>query len=172
MCGKGHVTDSPAHVYPQKRKGRQCNSTGIHWKRWSLSSTSAVKTGAVTLKTFPFQCRSVFWSMVNLFLYSDYYPGVLLIFTLISRHGYVFRLPFIRGESTADMSTGLILGWCAANDRETALLSKDVSHLLGANLEQDCFLQKEARVCVSNAFVMEDSKFKWCFILLWKINKW
>ena len=31
-------------------------------------------------------------------------------------------------------------------------------------------LQKEARVCVSNAFVIEDSKFKWCF-LFWKISK-
>ena len=37
--------------------------------------------------------------------------------------------------------------------------------------KQDCFLQKEARVCVSNAFVIEDSKFKWCF-LLWKMSKW
>ena len=27
---------------------------------------------------------------------------------------------------------------------------------------QNCFLQKEARVCVSNGFVTEDSKFKWC----------
>ena len=26
--------------------------------------------------------------------------------------------------------------------------------------QQDCFLQKEARVCVSNAFVLEDSMFK------------
>ena len=26
--------------------------------------------------------------------------------------------------------------------------------------KQDCFLQKEARVCVSNAFVLEDSMFK------------
>ena len=25
---------------------------------------------------------------------------------------------------------------------------------------QDCFLQKEARVCVNNAFVLEDSMFK------------
>ena len=25
---------------------------------------------------------------------------------------------------------------------------------------QDCFLQKEARVCVSNAFVLEDSMYK------------
>ena len=31
------------------------------------------------------------------------------------------------------------------------------------SIQQDCFLQKEARVCVSNAFVIEDSKFKWCF---------
>ena len=28
-------------------------------------------------------------------------------------------------------------------------------------IKQDCFLQKEARVCVNNAFVIEDSKFKW-----------
>ena len=26
--------------------------------------------------------------------------------------------------------------------------------------KQDCFIQKEARVCISNAFVIEDSKFK------------
>ena len=31
---------------------------------------------------------------------------------------------------------------------------------------QDCFLQKEARVCVSNAFVIEDNKFKWCFFVV------
>ena len=36
---------------------------------------------------------------------------------------------------------------------------------------QDCFLQKEARLCVSDAFVIEDSKFEWCF-LLWKMSKW
>ena len=35
---------------------------------------------------------------------------------------------------------------------------------------QDYFLQKEARVCVSNVFVTEDSKFKWCFFL-WKMSK-
>ena len=40
-----------------------------------------------------------------------------------------------------------------------------------SQLKQDCFLQKEARVCVSNAFVIENSKFKWCF-LLWKMSKW
>ena len=33
-------------------------------------------------------------------------------------------------------------------------------------IEQDCFLQKEARVCVSNAFVIEDSKLKWCFVVV------
>ena len=32
--------------------------------------------------------------------------------------------------------------------------------------EQDRFLQKEARVCVSNASVIEDSKFKWCFFVV------
>ena len=26
--------------------------------------------------------------------------------------------------------------------------------------KQDCFLQKEARVCVSNAFVLEDSMYE------------
>ena len=30
----------------------------------------------------------------------------------------------------------------------------------GVQNKQDCFLQKEARVCVSNAFVLEDSMFK------------
>ena len=30
--------------------------------------------------------------------------------------------------------------------------------------QQYCFLQKEARVCVSNDFVIEDSNFKWCFV--------
>ena len=32
--------------------------------------------------------------------------------------------------------------------------------------KQDCFLQKEARVCVSIAFVIEDSRFKWCFFVV------
>ena len=32
--------------------------------------------------------------------------------------------------------------------------------------KQDCFLQKEARVCVNNAFVIKDSKFKWCFFVV------
>ena len=31
---------------------------------------------------------------------------------------------------------------------------------------KDCFLQKEARVCVSDAIVLEDSKFKWCFFFV------
>ena len=29
--------------------------------------------------------------------------------------------------------------------------------------QQDCLIQKEARVCVSNSFVMVDSQFKLCF---------
>ena len=37
--------------------------------------------------------------------------------------------------------------------------------------KQDCFLQKEARVCLSDAIVIEDNKFKLCF-LLWKMSKW
>ena len=36
----------------------------------------------------------------------------------------------------------------------------------GRTTGQDCFLQKEARVCDSNAFVIEDSKFKWCFVVV------
>ena len=34
------------------------------------------------------------------------------------------------------------------------------------HMRQNCFLQKEARVCVSNAFVIEDSKFKLCFFFV------
>ena len=33
-------------------------------------------------------------------------------------------------------------------------------------LWQECFLQKEARECVMDAFVIEDSKFKWCFVFV------
>ena len=35
-----------------------------------------------------------------------------------------------------------------------------VAEILREQYIQDCFLQKEARVCVSNAFVLEDSMFK------------
>ena len=42
---------------PLKRKFRQGDSLGIHWRRWSLSSTSSVNIRAVTLTTFPFQWR-------------------------------------------------------------------------------------------------------------------
>ena len=44
----------------QKRKGRQSDSLGIHWRRWSLSSTSPVNTRAVILTTFPFQWKENF----------------------------------------------------------------------------------------------------------------
>ena len=40
----------------QTRKGRQCDSIGIHWRRWGLSSTFLVNIRAVNLTTFPFQC--------------------------------------------------------------------------------------------------------------------
>ena len=40
----------------QKRKSGQVDSLGIHWRRWSLSSTSPVNIRAVILTTFPFQC--------------------------------------------------------------------------------------------------------------------
>ena len=33
-------------------------------------------------------------------------------------------------------------------------------------LKQDCFLQNKARVCVSDAIVKEDNKFKWCFFVV------
>ena len=32
-------------------------------------------------------------------------------------------------------------------------------------IRQDCFLQKEARVCISDPIVIEDSKFKLCVFL-------
>ena len=44
------------HTRTQKRKGLQCDSPGIHRRRWSLSSTSPVNTKAVILTTFTFQC--------------------------------------------------------------------------------------------------------------------
>ena len=42
--------------YTQKRKGRQIDSFDVHWRRWSLSSTSPVNIKAVNLTTFSFQC--------------------------------------------------------------------------------------------------------------------
>ena len=39
----------------QKRRGRQSDRLGFHWRRWSLSSTSPVNIKSVTLTTFPFQ---------------------------------------------------------------------------------------------------------------------
>ena len=62
-------------------------------------------------------------------------------------------------------------------DKEQILLTSQRPDLFSSaqklknTSQQDCFLQKEARVCVSNAFVIEDSKFKW-FFLLWKLSKW
>ena len=41
----------------QKRKGRQIDSFDVHWRRWSLSSTSPVNIKAVNLTTFSFQCN-------------------------------------------------------------------------------------------------------------------
>ena len=43
------------------------------------------------------------------------------------------------------------------------LLPGPFTHRAHYEIKQDCFFQKEARVCVSNAFVIEDSRFKWCF---------
>ena len=43
---------------------------------------------------------------------------------------------------------------------------RDEIYLCRTKYKQDCFLQKEARVCVSNAFVIEDSQFKWCFFVV------
>ena len=34
------------------------------------------------------------------------------------------------------------------------------------NIKQDCFLQKEARVCVSDAIIIDDSKFKYFFFVV------
>ena len=41
--------------WPQKRKIRQVDSFDIHWRRWSLPSTSSVNIRAVTLTTFSLQ---------------------------------------------------------------------------------------------------------------------
>ena len=41
-------------ICTQKRKDRQVDSLGIHWRRWSLSSTSSVNIRVVALTTFPF----------------------------------------------------------------------------------------------------------------------
>ena len=54
-CG-GNRTIAPMPVkqpWTQKRKGRQGDSPGRHWGRWSLPSTSPVTSRAVTLTTFP-----------------------------------------------------------------------------------------------------------------------
>ena len=39
----------------QKRKGRQGDNPGIHWRRWSLTSPFPVKTSVITMTTFLFQ---------------------------------------------------------------------------------------------------------------------
>ena len=39
-----------------KRKGRQHDTPGIHWRHWSQASTSPVNTRAVTLATYPVLC--------------------------------------------------------------------------------------------------------------------
>ena len=45
----------------QKRKGRQGDCPGSHFRRWSLPSVSHVKSGTVALTTFPFQCSDTKW---------------------------------------------------------------------------------------------------------------
>ena len=42
-----------------KWKGRQCDSPGIHWRRWRQASTSPVNTRVVILTTIPF---GLFWT--------------------------------------------------------------------------------------------------------------
>ena len=46
----------PCGPLTQKRKCRLGYSLGLHWRRWSLSSTSPTKTRTVTQRTFPFYC--------------------------------------------------------------------------------------------------------------------
>ena len=41
-----------------KRKGRQVDSSGIHWRRWRQASTSPVNARAVILTIFPFWWRN------------------------------------------------------------------------------------------------------------------
>ena len=52
------------------------------------------------------------------------------------------------------------LPWCASNGGTHGAVSwPDISR-------QDCILQKEARVCIISAFVIEDSMFKSCFFVV------
>ena len=54
-----------------------------------------------------------------------------------------------KADSCYDVNFDIIsdgTGGCMASDTKSKLV-------------QDCFIQKEARVCVTNAFVIEDSKF-------------
>ena len=71
------------------------------------------------------------------------------------------------------IAIAIVINYCMISWQRLKLpTSRLFAHPFGqAQIKQDCFLQKEARVCVSNAFVIEDSKFKWCF-LLWKLSKW
>ena len=60
----------------------------------------------------------------------------------------------------------IVLTWSTGSSVKSPRLGDIIRHgslQVCQQLWQDCFLQKEARVCVSNAFVIEDSKFKWCF---------
>ena len=56
--------------------------------------------------------------------------------------------------------------WCCSSlnmlsyERSNCFWSHHGAQVTAMQWKQDCFLQKEARVCVSNAFVLEDSMFK------------
>ena len=84
-------------------------------------------------------------------------------------HGWVVRCPFWVFWKKLENWLSMLLRNCAANT--SAPVAKWVVRVflnvasLTTTLQhgQDCFLQKKARVCVSNAFVIGESKFKWCF---------
>ena len=86
----------------------------------------------------------------------------------------LFTSDWLRGIHNADNPSGLcrdcVLGtFSTLKSGMSPIILAAGAHVptnlrfINGNTRQDCFLQKEARVCVSDAIVIEDSKFKWCF---------
>ena len=50
--------------------------------------------------------------------------------------------------------------------RKWPVTGRNLARFREYKCEQDCFLKNEASVCVSNFFVIEDSKFKLCFFVV------
>ena len=58
-CFQKMLFNTDAVQNRQKCNDHQCDNSGIHWRRWSLSMAFSVNTRAVTLTAFPFQCMVV-----------------------------------------------------------------------------------------------------------------